>query len=129
MKTLNKKPNAIVAYSIVSESELYAIFNSTYTDENLPERLYLLGMDITKPYELQQGLTHRNRMNQVVKCNRWLGTERLDIEWLTSGYASAAAKDKAFAGKIVEDLYRSKGLTEDAQKAMEDRDKYDDLEN
>jgi hypothetical protein len=81
-------------------------------------------MDIDKPVLRQDGLQHRNRLNEVVVCSRWVGEERLDEAWLYSGYASREAIDKASGSKILEDLYRSRYLTQDAQDSLEARDRY-----
>jgi hypothetical protein len=63
-------------------------------------------------------------MNQVVTCDRWLGEERQDSDWINSGYASREARDKYSGNRILEDLYRSRNLTADAQSILEDRDKH-----
>lgn len=120
-----------MALCIISESEL-VLADSNYSatweyDENLG-RLYSLlhqfGLDISKTYERQDGLWHRNKMNQIVLCSRYVGQERQDTEWITSGYASQAAKDKYSCSKLLEDIYRAKRLTEDTQAALEARDRY-----
>lgn len=127
---LNKevKPNNIVALCIVSESELAAVIpNYSREYEDLPEFnkiLFGLGMDTTKRIETQDALMHRNRLNQVVICRRYVGQERLDPEWITSGYASVEAKDKVSGSRLMEDIYRAKGLTQDAQDRLEARDVY-----
>jgi hypothetical protein len=129
MKTKNShlldRTSMIVAQVVVSESEIKEVlpdFNSaTYALHNI---LYNLGMDVSKGIEQQNGLMHRNRLNKVVKCPRWVGEERQDEEWINSGYASQEALDKYSGNRILEDLYRSKNLTQDAQIALEERDKY-----
>ena len=119
----------IVAKVIVSESELiYIIPKYHYSFEyNHPVRfqkiLHGLGIDISKPYYRQDGLLHRNRLGKVVLCSRWIGDERLDEEWLTSGYASQEAKDKAKNSRMLDSLYRARGLTEDVQRILEETDK------
>jgi hypothetical protein len=126
----NKRYNSIVAYCIISESELAKVIPdfSCKLEEDEPQRfteiLYDLGIDITKPIERQDGLMHRNRLNEVVVCSRYIGYERLDDIWITSGYASQEAKDKASGSRLLEDLYRAKMLTEDAQDKLEARDRY-----
>ncbi len=124
------RPNAIVALCIVSESEL-AVAIPTYSKDmesddpvKFKEILYSLGMDTTKVFERQDGLQHRNRLNQIVVCSRYVGHERLDADWITSGYASQEARDKFSGCRLLEDMYRSKNLTEDRQAALEARDKY-----
>lgn len=91
---------------IVSESEL-KLQDNYYEgfDENQPskfnELLHELGCDINKPIEKQENVTHRNRLNQVVTCSRWIATERFDKEWINSGYASRDAKNRASGSKMV----------------------------
>lgn len=43
--------------------------------------LHILGMDTTKNVE-SQFCTHRNRSNKVVECDRWVGYQRTDKQWL-----------------------------------------------
>lgn len=123
------RPSAIVALCIISESEIaklnpQLIGEFENNDTKLKLFLYNCGMDISRPILKQEMLTHRNRFNEIVVCNRWVGEERIDDAWITSGYASKEAKDKASGSKILEDLYRSRNLTEDAQAMLEERDKY-----
>lgn len=124
------RPSMIVATVIVSESEVKKVFpefNKTW-QKNDPLTfeciMHDLGIDINRPITLQENLLHRNRLNEVVKCPRWVGEERQDDEWINSGYASREAIDKHSGNRILEDIYRSKLLTLDAQLALEDRDKY-----
>lgn len=122
------KPNSIVALCIISESEIIKVlpnYSYLYEEEStFPAFLYSLGMDVSKPYTRQDALQHRNRFNEIVICSRWVGEERTDEQWINSGYASREAIDKASGSKILESLYREKGLTQDAQDAMIERDKY-----
>jgi hypothetical protein len=124
------RDSMIVASVFVSESELKVAkpeFYSGYEDKNptaFKQWLYELGVDTNLPVAKQKGLKHRNRMNQVVVCDRWLGEERQDEEWINSGYASREARDKYSGNRILEDLYRSRNLTVDAQNILEDRDKH-----
>lgn len=124
-----KRSSAIVAMVIVSESELAKVIpDYNYKLEQEQEDKFEailagLGMDVSKPYLRQDGLQHRNRFNEVVVCSRWLGYERQDQDWIKSGYASKEAIDKATGSKILDDLYRSKYLTEDAQAVLEARDR------
>ena len=127
------KHNLIAAYCIVSESEI-AYVEPTYSyewwntsNENYEKLIGLLwqfGMNIDYPIEYQACTLHRNRMNNVVQCCRYVGQERTDDEWLSSGYASQEVTDKVKGSKLLEDQYRRKGLTIDAQIAMEYRDFY-----
>jgi hypothetical protein len=129
IKTKPLRPSAIVALCIISESEISKIlpdysFQFEEETEMFTELLFKLGMDINKPYQRQDGLQHRNRLNEIVVCSRWVGQERIDRNWIEGGYASREAIDKASGSKILEDLYRSKYLTEDTQALLEARDKY-----
>jgi hypothetical protein len=123
------RPNAIVALCVISESEIVTVmpnYSAEFENEEIKFKsfLYSLGMDISKPFERQDGLQHRNRFNEVVICSRWVGSERVDEAWIYSGYASKAAIDKASGSKLTEDVYRSRYETEDAQAMLEARDRY-----
>lgn len=124
------KSNQIVALCIVSESELvigYPDYSSSWetkANDKFYRILYDLGMDTTYPVYRQDGLMHRNKVNQIVICSRFIGNERQDEEWVTSGYASREAKDKYSGSRLLEDIYRSKNLTEDTQYQLEKRDYY-----
>jgi len=126
----SNRQSAIVATVIISESELIqALPDYQPEDEiNKPQQfkqlLHGLGMDTTQAYVRQDNLKHRNRLNQVVHCNRWLGEERLDKQWINSGYASVEAKDKASGSFMLESLYREKMHTTDAQEYLESKDRY-----
>lgn len=121
------RPNAILALSIISESEISMLFpdySADWPDERLNKALHFMGMDSEQGYEIQDGLWHRNRLNKVVLCRRFVGNERMDTDWIKSGHASSAAKDKHSGSRILEDLYRAKNLTEDTQDRLESRDRY-----
>ena len=123
-----QRPSAIVADIIISESEIAKVMPeySYELEEKEPEKfkeiMYSLGMDMNQIYIRQDAIQHRNRFNEVVVCSRWVGRERIDSDWLTSGYASKQAIDKASGSKILESLYREKCLTEDAQRVLEEKD-------
>lgn len=122
-----KKESAIVATVIVSESELRKAYNLSepvVEDSKFASILYNMGMDVSLTVTRQDGLWHRNRLNEIALCSRWIGEERQDSEWINSGYASQEAKDKAKCNRMLDDLYRSKNLTKDTQQVLEDRDKY-----
>lgn len=130
--TFAPRPSSIVALCIISESEIVKVmpeYSADFEKDELKFKLFLYscGVDIEKPFFRQDNLQHRNRLNEVVVCSRWVGEERLDEAWLTSGYASKEALDKASGSKILEDLYRSKNLTQDAQDSLEARDRYNEL--
>lgn len=122
----NSKIAAIVIVSESEISEVYPDYDSSWektSPEKLKDILFSFGLDISQLYQRQDGLTHRNMMNQVVLCSRWVGNSRQDSAWVESGYASKEAIDKAAGSKILDDLYRSKYLTEDAQQMLEARDR------
>lgn len=113
-----KDKMTIAAIRSISLSEIYKvnkIFSEKYVQEN-PTRiinlLWELGIN-TKEYYEQQVNTHRNIFSEVYTGSRFVGLERTDKEWLDSGYASREAKDKATGNKLLNDLYRNKGLSED----------------
>lgn len=65
--------------------------------EGLPEVMTILhtnGMDTNKKVELVL-CQHRNLRNNVVLCERYEGSERLDPAWIKSGYASLDAQIEA----------------------------------
>jgi len=105
----------IVALEIVSESEIalaYPDYDCSW-EEEAPDKfkdiLWSFGIDLSKSVERQDGLFHRNRLNQVVFCSRWVGESRQDKEWLESGFASKEAIDKSSGSKLLADLYKQKG--------------------
>lgn len=69
-----------------------------------------LGMNTKEPIERQETIQHKNKLNQVVICDRFVGLERTDEEWIKSGYASVEAVDKSKSNGILIDLYASKGM-------------------
>ena len=113
----------------ISESEVAALFpdyDSTWNEEKVKQALWELGADTNQHYEFQEACQHRNRMNKLVTCYRWYCREREDEEWLKGGFASQAVKDKQKNSRILDDLYRSKGLTTDCIEAAEWKDKYNE---
>lgn len=100
----------MTAVVVVSESELKKTFSDwtqSYPFDN-PESfnkiLYSMGLDVNRGVELQENFVHRNRLNEVVVCNRWVGMERLDDEWVSSRYASREARNEASGSKLLKDL-------------------------
>jgi len=105
----------ITAICIVSASELAKVipdFKYEMLEDNrvLTSILDSLGMDTTRPIEVQRDILHRNRFNEIVQCDRWVGDELTSPEWIASGYASQEAIDKSKGNKLLDDLYRMKGL-------------------
>lgn len=98
---------AVVVISISEIAKVLPKITVQWIEENaqkFKQILWELGGDIYKPYERQGGLTHRNQFNKIVLCDRWVLCERLDKEWLESGYASREAKNEASGSKMVQDL-------------------------
>lgn len=100
----------MVAVVVVSASELQTVI-SNWTESyplNNPKSfrniLWGMGIDVNTPVDHQTGLTHRNRLNAVVTCDRWVAKERTDEEWLNSGFASREARNDASGSKLVRDL-------------------------
>lgn len=134
MKPQQTSFSLIAAVIHVSESEIVKV-NPEYDASWEEERPYLfkqllwdLGLDPSKEYVRFDGLQHRNRLNEVVVCSRWYGHERSDQAWLISGYASEAALDKAKNNRLLDDSYRMRQLTHDAQDVLERRDMYENKE-
>ena len=108
----------IAALCIVSVSELAKVkpeITYDWIEENRDEFLdilYSIGMNTKQPIERQENLHHRNRFNELVVCDRYVGNERIDPDWVKSGYASQEAKDKSLNNKMLTDLYRLRGNCE-----------------
>ena len=120
------RSNLIAAVCIISESEIVKVmpdYSKEFSErEDFKQFLFGLGIDTNKPVIRQDGIQHRNRFGEIVICSRWVGNERIDDEWINSGYASKEAIDKRCGSKILEDVYRAKALTEDMQRHLEARD-------
>lgn len=133
----NKYTSLIAIPLHVSESEIAFLFPDydfswlSLQKNRLKKVLFDLGMNTENYFVFQEVTQHRNRMNNVTTCGRYFGEERTDNDWLNSGKASQAAKDKVKNSIFLDDLYRRKGLTIDVQKALEEKDKYfqEDIEN
>ena len=108
----------ICAFKYISLSEIqkeYPQWNKYKVNKNWHEfldLLFALGCDINEPIVTQEDVQHRNLFNETVTCNRYVCHERVDKEWVESGYASIEAVDKSKNCKILTDLYRLKGLVE-----------------
>lgn len=100
----------MVAVVVVSASEIKKLVPDFHDDyellcpEDFRKMLWNLGCDTNKPIEKQEGLTHRNRLNEVVTCSRWVANERTDSEWIKTGYASREAKNLSSGSSLVRDL-------------------------
>lgn len=136
MTKQKKEYYSVIQASIhISQSEIAAIYpdyNYTWDTEQIDKLrgvLFDLGLDTSQYFELQEVSQHRNRLGKIVTCQRYYGSERLDLDWLKSGFASQSAKDKAKNSRLLDDLYREKSLTIDAQLALESRDRYNKIED
>lgn len=124
------KQSPIAAVLHVSESEIILAYPNYRDgwDVDFPKKfnsvLHYMGLDSSQDFIKQEDITHRNRMSKIVKCHRWYGNERSDDEWLSSGCASRSALDKAKNNPIVDDSYRQRNETTDAQYTLEQRDRY-----
>jgi hypothetical protein len=110
-----KTCSKITALIYVSASELAKVIPDFTYDmlkgKALNDILYSLGMDTDSSIECQETIPHRNRFGESVICDRWVGNERTDSEWIASGYASREAIDKSLGNKLLDDLYRMRGMT------------------
>ena len=108
----------IIALSYISFSEIQKVDKKITPEwaeaniEKFHEVLYSLGMDTEIPYDWQHNIQHRNRFNEIVTCDRIVGNQRTDQEWVDSGYASREAIDKSKRSSLLTDLYRMKGLVQ-----------------
>lgn len=107
----------IAAICYISLSEIQTVapwINQDFISNNkdiFDRMLYDLGMDLQIPYEVQD-VTHRNKFGNVITCQRYVGNERVDKDWVGSGYCSVEARDKSLNNSLLTDLYRQKGMTE-----------------
>jgi hypothetical protein len=108
----------ITALTIISVSEL-AVVNPDITYDWIEKNnhafldmLHELGMNTKQPIEKQENVLHKNRFDKIVQCDRYVGSERWDIDWVQSGYASQAAIDKSKGNTMLTDLYRLRGLVD-----------------
>lgn len=108
----------IAAISYVSLSEIQTVANwvtEEFIEENpdiFKKMLFDLGMDVYNyPWEVQN-VTHRNRFGNIITCPRYVGNERVDHGWVSSGHASYEAVAKSADNKILTDLFRMRGMVE-----------------
>lgn len=108
----------IVALRIISLSEIAKVvpdITMQWIDDNQREfltMLYDLGVNTRQPVEVQDNVWHYNFFREATVCTRWVGNERTDEQWISSGYASQAAIDKSKGSSLLIDLYRLKGQAE-----------------
>lgn len=108
----------IVALVFISLSEIVLLEPNVSKEwavqnrEKFEKLLHSVGLDTSRAYELQENITHRNRFNWLVETDRWVGNERIDPDWVNSGYASQEAIDKSKSSRLLVDLYRQRGQVE-----------------
>lgn len=90
MKSFNRVDFNLSISDLIHVDGFKEVFAAADMDA-VAQFLYDNGMDIEQDYELVRS-THRNLRNQVVNGERFEGFERLDDEWIKSGYASLAAR-------------------------------------
>lgn len=74
----------------ISDLLLIDSFKKAFGEEDkqtIEKILYENGMDVTEPYTLEFS-KHRNLRGNIVSCERYVGEERRDKNWLNSGAAS-----------------------------------------
>jgi hypothetical protein len=109
--------SSIIALVYIRLSELQTIdrkYSEEWADSSENELLGVLhglGIDVNQSVE-RQVVEHRNRFGNLITCSRWVGCERIDKEWIDSGYASEEAIAKKLNNGLVNDLFRLRGLTE-----------------
>lgn len=107
--------SSIIALCVVSSYDIAKVkkdftYNFIITNpKEFGEILFQFGMNINKMYEVQENVIHRTITGDIVQGDRYIGDERIDPEWLSCGYASQQAKDKASGSSLLNDLYRMKG--------------------
>jgi hypothetical protein len=119
MKTKQEpiKSSSIIALCYISAMDLFEVmpsFSYKWAEENhelFNELLQQFGGDVSSFIEVQKDVTHRCRTGRLVTCDRYVLNERIDEEWITSGFASRESKDKYSGSKLLNDLYRMKGLS------------------
>lgn len=105
-------------YLIITQSELEHIYGgeclSTFLmqdQEELKKALYAQGMDTSKPIEIQEGLTSRDRFGKLSTGKRYVGFYRTDPDFIQSGYAPLEAlyyASDSETRKILKEMNRSK---------------------
>lgn len=128
------RSSSIYAAAYVSESEL-KMLDSDYQaswEQTAPlhfkDLLWTLGLNVNQEYQRQDGIPHRNKLNNIVVCSRWVGNERYDQEWIQSGYASQEAIDRDKNNSILDSLYREKLFTVGTQHYLEAKDRSSKVE-
>lgn len=107
----------IYAIEIISLSEINTVQPLTIEQINtnpddFKRTLFSLGMDCYNYPLTEQHCTHRNRFGNIVTDYRWVCNSRVDKQWVESGYASQAAKDKSLGNSLLIDSYRLRGEVE-----------------
>jgi hypothetical protein len=85
-----------MAFISISMADLMTIpaFPEAYGNNDqaaLKDIFYNCGVDVNKEYDWHH-CTHRRISGEIVTCDRLEGKERIDREWIESGYASYETK-------------------------------------
>ena len=75
--------------------------------DKLLEIAYTHGLDTKKGYKVRKGL-HRNLLKESVNCEYLVAEERLDDEWIKSGYATIEAIIATTSDKSLKNELRQK---------------------
>lgn len=89
-------PRFISTYDLMQDKDVKQAFKDN-DEEKIKQVLYTLGIDTSEPYELES-VIHRpltKKDNEPWFGPRYSGSERMDQEYLNSGYASWDAKVEA----------------------------------
>jgi hypothetical protein len=103
-----------MAYVIFSASELVKHYKDWHTGLLETQRADVntlfrnLGGDTSRGIEVQEGLQHRNKFNEVVTCDRYVMLERTDKAWITSEWCSFDNKMENSDPEVVKDIVKMK---------------------
>lgn len=81
----------------ISDLLLISSFQEAFGNDDkqaIEKILFENGMDIEEPYTVEFS-QHRNLRGQIVSCDRYVGEERQDKNWLKGGAASWEAQVEA----------------------------------
>lgn len=103
MKYKKQAKNTISRNISESDLQVFKEYDNTVASRN--KLLYKLGVDISMSVEVVE-CQHRNLQNKVVDGKLFMAFERLDRDWVKSGYAStdafiASSNDPTLGKEIV----------------------------
>jgi len=104
MKYKKQAKNTISRNISESDLQVFKEYDNTVASRN--KLLYKLGVDTSMNIEVLK-CHHRNLQGKAVECNLFMGFERLDKEWVKSGWASdeaflASSNDPTLAKEVHE---------------------------